>query len=217
MNTRAGLSLGILSVAFSLAVLFPQPFAFAQAAVPQSQSDQDHNAHHPGTAAEAAPVTTPPTTPAPAQSGRSPIGMGMMGPGGQPRMMEDMRQMMSMMRNMMSMMSTQTGMMSADVEGRIAALKTELKIADAQTPQWHRFAEALRAVAKSMNTMHEQMMQSGITGTLPARLERYEKMASAHLDAMRTLKDALDPLYAALSDEQKKRADGLMIGPMGMM
>jgi hypothetical protein len=30
-------------------------------------------------------------------------------------------------------------------------------------------------------------------------------------------KDAAEPLYAALSDEQKKLADALMIGPMGMM
>ena len=30
------------------------------------------------------------------------------------------------------------------------------------------------------------------------------------------LKTALDPLYAALSDEQKKTADEIMPGPMGM-
>jgi len=30
------------------------------------------------------------------------------------------------------------------------------------------------------------------------------------------LKAAVEPLYAALSDEQKKAADQLMSGPMGM-
>jgi hypothetical protein len=42
-------------------------------------------------------------------------------------------------------------------------------------------------------------------------------MLAAHLNALRTLKDAADPLYAAFSADQKKVADGLMIGPMGMI
>ena len=40
---------------------------------------------------------------------------------------------------------------------------------------------------------------------------------TAHLEALRKLKSAIDPLYAALSDEQKKTADQLMVGPMGIM
>jgi hypothetical protein len=44
-----------------------------------------------------------------------------------------------------------------------------------------------------------------------------EKMMTAHLEALRKLKSAVDPLYAALSDEQKKTADELLMGPMGMM
>jgi hypothetical protein len=132
-------------------------------------------------------------------------------------MMGDMRSMMSMMRNMQTMMGAQSGMMMPDVEGRLAALKTELKITDAQAPQWNRFADALRAAAKSMNGLFAQMMQPGATTTLPTRLDRHEKMLSAHLNALRTLKDAVEPLYASLSDEQKTLADGLMIGPMGMM
>jgi hypothetical protein len=125
--------------------------------------------------------------------------------------------MMSMMRNMMTMMGAQSGMMMSDVEGRLAVLKTELKITDAQAPQWNRFADALRTAAKSMNGMFEQMMQPGAAATLPTRLDRHEKMLSAHLNALRTVKDAVEPLYASLSDEQKALADGLMIGPMGMM
>ncbi len=128
-----------------------------------------------------------------------------------------MRDMMSMMRSMMSMMGAQSGMMASNVEGRIASLKTELKITEAQTPAWNKFAEALRATAGSMNGMYEQMMQSGPTTTLPARLERRETMLAAHLGRVKTLKEALDPLYASLSDEQKKVANNMMIGPMGMM
>jgi hypothetical protein len=38
-----------------------------------------------------------------------------------------------------------------------------------------------------------------------------------HLEALGRFKAAVDPLYAALSAEQKKTADELLIGPMGMM
>lgn len=50
--------------------------------------------------------------------------------------------------------------------------------------------------------------------TLPARLDRQGTMLAAHLSAVL---QALEPLYASFSDEQKKIADGLMIGPMGLM
>ena len=40
---------------------------------------------------------------------------------------------------------------------------------------------------------------------------------SAHLEALRKFKAAIDPLYAAFSDEQKKTADELLMGPMGMI
>ncbi len=128
-----------------------------------------------------------------------------------------MRDMMSMMRSMMTMMGAQSGMTASNVEGRIAALKTELKITEAQTSAWNKFAEAMRATAGSMNGMYEQMTQSGPAATLPARLERREALLSAHLNRVKSLREALEPLYASFSDEQKKTANGMMIGPMGMM
>src|SRR5205814_2183684 len=42
-------------------------------------------------------------------------------------------------------------------------------------------------------------------------------MTAAHLDALRKLRTSFDPLYAALTPDQKKTADSLMIGPMGVM
>ena len=41
-------------------------------------------------------------------------------------------------------------------------------------------------------------------------------MLSAHLDAVRQIKAAVEPLYASFSDEQKRTADEL-VSPMGMM
>jgi len=59
--------------------------------------------------------------------------------------------------------------------------------------------------------MHKQMMRSGSTASLPQKLEY------GHLASLQAIKAALDPLYASFSDEQKKLADGLKIGPMGVM
>ena len=61
------------------------------------------------------------------------------------------------------------------------------------------------------------MMGSAQTATLPDKLALREKMMTTHLEALRKFKAAVDPFYAALSDEQKKAADELLMGPMGMM
>jgi len=98
---------------------------------------------------------------------------------------------------------------------RIAFLKTELKITDAQMPVWNAVADAIRAAPKEVSGMPcMPMMQS--SDTLPERLAAREKAMTAHLEALRKLRSAVEPLYVALSDDQKKTADQLMIGPIGM-
>jgi hypothetical protein len=112
---------------------------------------------------------------------------------------------------MMGMMN-----MADHTEGRIAFLTAELKITDAQLPQWNKFADALRSNARHMTEMRGTAML-GMTGqstalSAPERLERIEKMMAGMLDTLRFTKAALGPLYATLSDEQKKAADGLLRG-----
>ena len=123
--------------------------------------------------------------------------------------MENMQHMMSMMHEKLS-----------HAGDRIASLKTELKITEAQMPAWNKFSDALLASAKSMeesmDVMHKNM-QSGVMLTLPEKLDHHAQMAAAHITNLQAIKAALDPLYASFSDEQKKIADGLKIGPMGLM
>src|SRR5215467_14511800 len=159
---------------------------------PAFAQQQEHEQHHPAG-----------TPPAAGMQGMSGNQMG--GAGG----------MMGMMRMMMG----QDGMgMAGHVEGRLAFLKTELKITDAQLPLWNAVADAIRANVKSMSEiMSGGMMGSSQPATLPEKLALREKMMTAHLEALRKFKAAVDPLYAALSPEQKKSADELLIGPMGMM
>ena len=62
---------------------------------------------------------------------------------------------------MMRMMMGQNGMsmMAKHIEGRIAFLKTELKITDAQLPLWNAFAQAMRDDASTMQAMPHPMME----------------------------------------------------------
>jgi hypothetical protein len=48
-------------------------------------------------------------------------------------------------------------------------------------------------------------------------MDWHEQFLSAQLDAVRAANKALKPLYASLSEEQKKTADQMFWGPMGMM
>ena len=112
--------------------------------------------------------------------------------------------------------------MADHVEGRIAFLKAELKITEAQMPQWNAFSDALRENARRIGGMTGMTMQGGMTGqdsasvNAPDRLDRMEKMMTTMLEAIKATKAALAPLYAVLTDEQKKLADQLIHGPMGM-
>lgn len=197
------------------AVALASAMTIAQA---QTTQDQDSTVHHPDGQA-AAPAQRPAARPA---------GQSRMGPHGQQQMMMggDMSQMMPMMQMMRSMMMTGGGMhgmagpmammQPRHVEGRIAFLKTEIKITDAQAPQWNAFADALRLGTKSMMTMRDGMMGSA-TASAPELAEREVKLLSARLEAMKAIAAAETALYSVLNDEQKKTADELLSTPMGRM
>src|SRR4051794_19876014 len=110
------------------------------------------------------------------------------------------------------------GMPFQHVEGRLAFLKTEMKITPAQEPQWSKFADAVRSVAQSARGAMQQMMQGRQQSKSATDvLNGYEKMLIVRLDAVRQVKGAFEPLYATMSDEQKKVADELLASPMGVM
>ena len=120
---------------------------------------------------------------------------------------------------MMRMMMGQNGMpmMASHIDGRLAFLKTELKITDAQLPLWNAFAQAMRDNASTMQAMPYPMMEMNKAATLFDKLAERETILAARLEAVRKLKAAAEPLYAALNADQKKTADDIMLSPMGMM
>ena len=182
---------------------FAMILAFA-AAPALAQQDQ----HHPGTAA--GPAGAPPSGMPQRMPGGSMVGAGSM------PMMGMMRMMMG--QDGMGGMAMMATAMTEHVEGRLAFLKTELKITDAQLLLWNKFAQAVRDNAKAMRSiMQGGMMAMNQSARLPEKLAMREKMMTAHLVALRKLRQTVDPLYAAFTDEQKKAADQLMLSPMGMM
>lgn len=106
---------------------------------------------------------------------------------------------------------------ASHTEGRLAYIKTELRITDVQVPQWDAFADAVRANATAMIDMRRSMAsQPKPSSTLPERLAMEDKVLSAHVAAFKRIQEPLAKLYAVLNAEQKRLADGIVIGPMGM-
>jgi len=103
------------------------------------------------------------------------------------------------------------------IEGRIAFLKAELAITDAQLPQWNAFADTLRARAKSMQETMAKLMKDGMPTSAPARGQVMVQIMTARLDSLKAMVAASDALYAVLSDDQKKVADTLLNGRGPMM
>jgi hypothetical protein len=103
------------------------------------------------------------------------------------------------------------------IEGRLAFMKTEIKITEAQTAAWNGFADAVRTAAKQ----HNERMKAVFAGeqrskSLPERVEAQEQFMSIRLEQIRQIKASLKSLYEVLSDEQKKEADEMAIPMVGM-
>lgn len=190
-----------------------------------AQSPTDHDAHHPGQKEMPAGTQPPASADQPGIMGQGMMGgpKGRMSGGGMMNMMGGNMPMANMMQMMEMMRQPDEGMGGITtidhVEGRIAFLRTELKITDTQTSAWNAFADALRANAKSLSEVRESLMpQMGMTPqSLVDRMGLQEKWLAARLEGTRAIKSALTNLVSTFSDEQKKAADELLAPHMGMM
>ena len=131
--------------------------------------------------------------------------MGMMGRGG----LGEGGQGQGMMRRQFKM--------GAMVEGRLAYLKGELDITDAQATAWEGYVSAVKARVELMKGMHESMFETMQKGTATERMDARIAGMEAMLEAMKAMKPATEALYAVLSDEQKKVADELIGTDCGAM
>lgn len=200
----------------ALVVATASSLSFAQSA--------DHD-HHPGQNEPPAAQQPAPPNGQPGMGGGSGMGgssgmHGMMGGGGMMKNMGGKMPMMDMMQTMgmMRLPGGGMGMATIDrVEGRIAFLRTELKITDAQNAAWNAFADALRANARSLGEVRSSIMGGAAQQSLVERFALQEKWLAARLEGTRAIRAALVNLIDVLSDEQKKAADELLAPHMGMM
>jgi hypothetical protein len=125
----------------------------------------------------------------PGMMGNMPMGMGSMGQGMGPGMMMGQGPMM---------------------EGRLAYLKAELRITDAQVAAWDGYVSAVKARGDTMQSMHTTMMQAMQGGTAIDRMNAHTTAMQSMMDSMNALKPATEALYKVLNDDQKKKADMLL-------
>ena len=190
---------------------------FASMGLATAQTPDPHHAGAPAAAMPAMPSQA--GTPMPGAGGpmaSSPMASSPMAssPMASSPMGGEMGRMMEMMR---PMMAGGMGMPFEHVEGRIAYLKAELKITDAQAAPWNAFADTMRADASAMKAMHEGMGKAPMPTTMPDRMAARRKMMSEHMAMMDRSEASMKALYAALSTGQQTTFDQLMSGPMGMM
>ncbi|HEX7774888.1 MAG TPA: Spy/CpxP family protein refolding chaperone [Parvibaculum sp.] len=97
-------------------------------------------------------------------------------------------------------------------DGRVAFLKAELKITDAQSAAWNNYADALKANSQAMIGMHRQMVATFKQDDRSALkfLDFHIQAMKSRLAALEALKPATEALYSALSAEQRKKADDVL-------
>lgn len=118
---------------------------------------------------------------------------------------------------MMQMMSDCPMMGGAShAEGRIAFLRAELGITDAQKAVWEAYAAQVKGNLQSMQGMQATMMTMASAKTPGERLDATIAAMEARTKALKDMKPALAALYSALAPQQKAKADQLLAG-MGCM
>jgi protein CpxP len=93
---------------------------------------------------------------------------------------------------------------NADVEKHIADLHAKLKITAAEESQWGDVAKTMRDNA---NEIEEAIDKREVHGTAIDDLNAYGEVVQAHADGIKKLAKVFAPLYASMSDDQKKLTD----------
>jgi hypothetical protein len=93
------------------------------------------------------------------------------------------------------------------VEARIKELHTKLKITPAQEELWNNVTQVMRDNATTMEALTKARSEEASTMTAIDDLKSYGEIVEAHADGIRKFIPAFEPLYANMSDAQKKNAD----------
>ncbi|SDB71423.1 Spy/CpxP family protein refolding chaperone [Belnapia rosea] len=107
------------------------------------------------------------------------------------------------------------GSSAARLEGRIAFLRTELHITDAQAAAWDTFANTLRAGREHLDAARTALQDSSRAADPMARLASFESHLRERTEAIHMTRMAFDTLYRQLDDVQKRTAAATMLPFIG--
>ncbi len=94
-------------------------------------------------------------------------------------------------------------------EQRVRNLQAELRITDAQMPQWSAFAQAMRDSAASTDALFRQRASTAQSMSALDNMKSYAQVARAYADNTEKLSASFEILYGVLSDQQKQTIDTL--------
>ena len=97
----------------------------------------------------------------------------------------------------------------AFLERRLSELHAQLKITPAEAPLWDAFAQTMRDSSEATEQAYADRADKLPTLNADDAMKSYADLAQLHADNTQKLAKAFSPLYAGLSDEQKKTADVL--------
>jgi protein CpxP len=97
----------------------------------------------------------------------------------------------------------------APVEARIKTLHKQLRITEAQKPQWDALATVMRDNAQAMVELQKQRAADSQSMSAVEVIKSYESVIEAHEDGMKKFVPPFEALYNSMSDAQKKTADSL--------
>jgi protein CpxP len=95
------------------------------------------------------------------------------------------------------------------VEDRIKVLYDKLKITPAQEGLWENVTKVMRENAVTMEALIKERTEKAGTQNAIDDLKSYSAIAESHADGLKKFIPAFEPLYASMSDSQKKEADKL--------
>jgi protein CpxP len=95
------------------------------------------------------------------------------------------------------------------VEDRIKMLYAKLKITPEQEALWENVTKVMRENAVTMEALIKERTEKTGTQNAVDDLKSYSAIAESHADGLKKFIPAFEPLYASMSDAQKKDADTL--------
>lgn len=103
--------------------------------------------------------------------------------------------------------NTTPGAATHGVDGLIAHLHEEFKIAPAQENLFQKLADVMRENADAMSALAKKRADSAKTVTAVDDLKSYAEISAAHAEGTKKMIPVFQALYDSMSDAQKKAAD----------